>query len=52
MVVKNTLCSSGTYVMKNNKFTSKLAKIVEALTREEPRQGMDIAIVLKVNQQA
>ena len=51
MVVKNTFCSSGTYVMKNNNFTSKLAKIVEALTREEPRQGMD-ANVLKVDQQA
>ena len=52
MVVKNTFYSSGTYVMKNNKFTSKLAKIVEALNREEPRHGMDVANVLKVDQQA
>ena len=51
MVVKNTFCSSGTYVIKN-KFTSKLAKIVEALTREEPCQGVDVTNVLKVDQQA
>ena len=51
MVVKNTFCSSGTYVMKN-KFTRKLANIVEALTREEPHQGMDVTDVLKFDQQA
>ena len=31
-----------TYVAKNDEFTSKLAKTVEALTREGPRQGVDI----------
>ena len=38
-----------TYLTKNDQFTRKLEMVVEALAREGPRKGVDVAEVMEVS---